>query len=189
MNTLTRQYQGAELPVAGEYVIDNAHSSLEFVIRHLMISKVRGKVAIPAGSFTIGEDPATSSVDLTFDVSTINTNDEGRDGHLRSSDFFDVDNYPTMRFASSEVRHVKGDKWQVDGELTIKDVSRPVSLDLEYRGVLQDPWGNTKLGLAATTEVDRDDFGLGWNQLLEGGGVVLGKTVKIEIELEAAHKA
>lgn len=189
MSTVTREYQGTELPVAGEYVIDPAHSSVELVVRHLMISKVRGKLAVPAGSFTVTEDPAVSSVDITLDPSSIDTGEEARDAHLRSPDFFDVETYPTMRFVSNAVRHLKGDRWQVDGELTIKDVTRPVTLDLEYRGALQDPWGNTKLGLAATTELEREQWGLGWNQVLEGGGVVVGKTVKVEIEIEAALQA
>ena len=188
MSTITRSYEGTEVPAAGVYVIDPTHSSVEFVTRHLMVSKVRGKQAPPAGTFVVGEDPFSSSVDITLDPSSVSTGDEARDAHLRNPDFFDTETYPTIRFASVAVRHVKGDRWEVDGELTVKDVTRPITLNVEYNGAQEDPWGNSKLGLSAVAELDREEWGLTWNQLLESGGVLVGKTVKIEIEIEAARQ-
>jgi polyisoprenoid-binding protein YceI len=183
---ITRMFEGTEVPGAGTYAFDPTHSSVEFVARHLMVSKVRGRLAPPTGTFIIAEDPTQSSVAVTLDPATVSTGDETRDNHLRSADFFDVEHYPTVSFASTGVRHIKGNKWQLNGHLTIKDVTRPVTLDLEVDGALQDPWGNIKVGFSASTEIDREEWGLTWNQVLESGGVLVGKKIKIELTVEAA---
>jgi len=186
---VTRTYKGAELPAAGVYVFDPAHSLVSFSARHLMVSKVRGSFAPPSGSFIIAEDPTQSGVEVEIDVNSVSTNDDTRDGHLRSPDFFDVENFPTMRFVSTSVKHVKGDHWELAGDLTIKGVTKPVTLDLEVEGAARDPWGNTKIGFTATAELDREDWGLSWNQTLETGGVLVGKKIKLEIAVEAAPQA
>ena len=172
------------LPAAGEWSFDLAHSRVGFVARHLMVTKVRGQFARFDGTFTIGEDPTDSAVDVTIDVASISTGEPQRDGHLLSPDFFDAENYPTIRFRSTGVRHAGGDQWALDGELTVKDVTRPVTLDVEFEGIASDPWGNEKAGFSASVEVDREAWGLTWNQALETGGVLVSKKVKIEIDVE-----
>lgn len=186
---ITRTYQGTEIPAAGTYEFDPAHSSVEFVARHLMVAKVRGRFAPPTGSFVIAEDPTTSSVHVALDAASVDTGDDTRDGHLRSADFLDVENHPNISFTSTAVRHVEGDHWEVEGDLTIKDVTRSVTLDLEIEGAVLDPWGNTKAGFSASTEIDREQWGLSWNQVLEGGGVLVGKKIRVEIAIEAIRTA
>jgi len=182
----SRDYKGSTIPGAGTWAFDPAHSSVEFVVRHLMVSKVKGQFAAPAGTFTITEDPLQSHVEVAIDASTVTTGDANRDAHLKSPDFFDVESHPEIRFASTSVRHVKGDAWVLDGELTIQKVTKPVSLALEVNGVGQDPYGNTKAGFSATTKINREDFGLTYNAVLETGGVMVGKEITVNIEIEAA---
>jgi polyisoprenoid-binding protein YceI len=183
---LTRQHQGAEAPAPGTYDFDTAHSTVSFAVRHMMVSKVRGHLDPPSGSFTIAEDPTESSVEVALDWSTVNTGDEKRDAHLKSSDFVDVEKHPTISFSSTAVRHIKDERWAVDGLLTVQGVVKPVTLDLEFNGIGRDPWGNVKAGFSAKTKVNREDFGLTWNAALETGGVVVGKDVTIEIDVEAS---
>lgn len=182
---LTREHNGHTVPPAGTYDFDAAHTNVSFSVRHMMVAKVRGTIDAPGGSFTIGEDPAESSVEVDLDWSTVNTGEPNRDTHLKSPDFFDVDNYPTVTFRSTSVRHVKGDHWAVDGELTIQKITKPVTLDLEFNGVGKDPYGNVKAGFSATTKINREDFGLTYNAILETGGVMVGKEITIEIDVEA----
>jgi len=182
---LTREYEGSTIPVAGTYVFDAAHTHVGFVVRHMMVAKVRGSFAPPAGTFTIAEDPTQSSVDVEIDWSTVTTGEPNRDNHLRSPDFFDVEKFPTIRYHSTGVRHVKGDDWLLDGELTVQQVTLPVPLELEVNGVGRDPYGNVKVGFSATTKINRDDFGLNYNAALETGGFMVGKEVTIEIDVEA----
>ncbi len=185
----TRDYEGSAIPVAGTYAFDPAHSAVTFSVRHMMVSKVRGHFAPPTGSFVIAEDPKQSSVEVDIDWSTIDTGDPKRDAHLKSADFIDVEKVPNLRYRSTGVRHVKGDNWALDGDLTIGEVTKPVSLDLEVNGVGRDPFGNTKVGFSATTKVNREDFGVSWNAALETGGVLVGKDINIEIDVEAAAQA
>ncbi len=176
-------------PQTGTWVFDTAHSSVEFVVRHLMMAKVRGGFNDFSGTIEIGDSPETSSVEVEIKVASIATRDAQRDGHLTSPDFFDAEAYPTMSFRSTAVRDEGGNHYAVDGDLTIKGVSKAVTLDLRYHGTARDPWGNDKAVFSAETEVDREEWGLTWNQALETGGVLVGRSAKIEIEVEALKPA
>ena len=174
----------AATPPAGTYALDPSHTNVGFSVRHMMVSKVRGRFGSFSGSVTIAEEPTESSVSVSIDVASIDTNDKNRDGHLVSPDFFDVATNPTINFSSTAVRP-DGGKWDVDGDLTVNGVTRPVTLVVDYEGATIDPWGNLRIGFAAATEIDREEFGVVWNQALETGGFILGKQIKIEIEAEA----
>ena len=179
-----REYRGQTVPGTGTYEVDPSHSVVEFVVRHLGLAKVRGRFNTFDGAIRVGEDPADSCVDVTIDAASIDTRDEKRDAHLRSGDFLDVENHPTLEFHSTGVRR-NGDGWTVEGDLTVRGVTRPVTLDLDFEGAVEDPWGKVRIGCSATTEVDREDFGLTWNQALEAGGWLVGKQVRIELSVEA----
>jgi polyisoprenoid-binding protein YceI len=184
MTTMTRTVAGDTLPVAGTWKLDTSHSTVGFTVRHLGLSKVRGTFADFAGDVVIAEDPTASSVAVEVVMASIDTRDAGRDEHLRNNDFFDVPNHPTMAFRSTSVSG-GGSDWKVTGELTIKGVTRVVVLDATFEGTAADPWGASRAAFSATTEIDREDFGITWNAPLETGGVLVGKKVKIEIEAEA----
>jgi polyisoprenoid-binding protein YceI len=183
---LTRVVDGHSVPAEGSWSVDPAHSTVEFVARHLMVTKVRGRFSDYDAAITIGERPEDSKVDVTIRAASITTGDPARDGHLVSADFLDVENYPTITFASTGVRSDGGNTWQVDGDLTVHGVTRPVTLAVEFGGVATDPWDNTKAFFSAATEFDRETFGLTWNQPLAGGGVLVGKKVRVELEIQAA---
>lgn len=172
------------LPAAATYGIDVSHSHVGFKIRHLMVSKTRGRFADFEGVVTIAEEPLDSSVEVTVQLASIDTRDAGRDEHLRSADFFDVEQYPTMTFRSTGIREAGAGQYKLDGELSLRGVTKPLVLDVSFEGTVTDPWGGQRAAFLATGEIDRDDFGLSWNQALETGGVVLGKKVEIEIEVE-----
>ena len=174
------------IPV-GTWNIDPAHSEAGFSVRHLMVSKVRGRISTFSGSITIADDPLRSSVEVTLDPASIDTRDAKRDEHLRSADFFEVTAHPTWTFRSTGVR-ADGDDWIVTGDLTIRGVTRSVDLEVEFNGTSGDPWGGTRAGFSAETEISRKDFGLEYNAVLETGGVVIGDTVKIELEIEAVKQ-
>jgi polyisoprenoid-binding protein YceI len=176
-----------EIP-AGTWTIDPSHSEVGFSVRHLAVSKVKGQFETFEGTITIGENPLDSKVEATIDLSSINTRDAQRDGHLRSGDFFSVEDHPTMTFVSTSVA-AKGDDFVVTGDLTIKDVTKSVELTLEFNGVSPDPWGGTRSGFSATTEISRKDFGIDFNIPLDGGGVVIGDKVKVFLEVEAVLQA
>jgi polyisoprenoid-binding protein YceI len=181
----SRTVDGVEVPLPGTYALDAAHSHVGFAIRHLMVSKVRGQFAKFSGTVAIGEDPADSSVEVDVELESINTNDEKRDAHLRSADFFNTDVHRTMTFRSTGLRRGKGDTWIVTGHLTLNDVTRPIDFEVTYEGSATSPWGTTSIGFSAKGKLDREDFGVNWNQALEAGGFVLGKEVTLEIEAEA----
>ncbi len=183
-NPAVRLVEGEEVPAAGTYALDPSHSQVGFAVRHLMVSKTRGRFSDFAGTVEIGENPIESSVAVTIQTASIDTRDEQRDGHLRSGDFFDTEAWPTMTYQSRSVRRAGKGRYVVEGDLTIKDVTRPVPLDLSYEGGATDPWGGVRAGFSAKAEVDREAFGLGWNQALETGGVLVGRTVKIELEVQ-----
>jgi polyisoprenoid-binding protein YceI len=185
--TATEFQTQTTLPAPGTWTIDTSHSSVEFVVRHLMVAKVRGRFSEFSGSIHVGDSPETSSVEVSIAPASITTGDAQRDGHLQSADFFQVEDYPTIDFRSTAVRSVKGERYAVDGELTVHGVTKPVTLDLEYQGAITDPFGNDKAVFSASTELDREEWGLTWNQALESGGVLVGKKAKIEIEVEATH--
>jgi polyisoprenoid-binding protein YceI len=172
------------VPTAGTYALDATHAHVGFKVRHLMVSKVRGNFSDVAATLTVAEEPTASAVEVTVQVASIDTKDEGRDGHLRSPDFFDVDRFPTMSFASTAVRHLGGERWEVVGDLSLHGVTRPITLAVAFEGGVTDPWGNERIGFTASGELDREAFGLSWNQALEAGGVVVGRQVQLEIEAE-----
>ena len=183
--TPVRIVDGVSVPTAGTYVIDPTHTRIGFVARHLMVTKVRGAFREYTGTITIGEDVASSTAEATIQTASVDTGTADRDAHLRSGDFFDAETYPTLSFANAKVVQQDGDDFVVEGDLTIKDVTRPVSLKVELDGVANDPFGNTKLAVTATTEINREDFGLTWNVALESGGVLVSKKITIEIEAQA----
>ena len=183
-DTLTRTVADTTVPAAGTYQLDPSHSSADFQVRHLGLSKVRGGFAIESGTVVIADDPTESTVEVALDAASFGTGAADRDAHVKGSDFLDVEQFPKLTFRSTGV-HQSGDSWKVDGELTIKDVTRPVTFDVEFEGANQDPWGNGRIAFAAETEINREDFGITWNQTLETGGVLVGKNVKIVIDVQA----
>jgi polyisoprenoid-binding protein YceI len=174
----------------GTWELDLSHSSANFSARHLMVSKVRGHFGSFSGTIDIADDPLESSVIATIDAASIASKDEQRDAHLKSPDFLDVENYPTLSFVSTGVRRVAGSEseYEVDGKLTVRSITKPVTLKVTVMGVQNDPWGGIRVGFEASTEFSRKDFGLEWNIALEGGGVVVGDKVKVELEVEAVRK-
>jgi polyisoprenoid-binding protein YceI len=173
------------IPTTGTWSIDPSHSEVGFTVRHLGISKTRGRFATFAGDIVVAERPEDSRVSVTIDPASVDTKDSGRDDHLRGADFFDVAEHPEWTFVTTGVEAAGGDRWAVTGDLTIAGVTRPVVLATEVTGVVTDPWGNDRVGFVASTEVNREDFGLTWNAALETGGLLVGKTVKIDLEVEA----
>jgi polyisoprenoid-binding protein YceI len=185
----TRKFNGIDIPHAGTFEIDPAHTRVGFVARHLMVSKVRGSFTDVTGEIVLADDPTNSSVKVTMQAGSITTGVEQRDGHLRSGDFLEIEKYPTLEFVSTGSLTVKkGNEFALVGNLTIKGVTRPVELDVEFEGVAKSPWGKEVIGFTAETEIDREEFGITWNQALETGGVMVGKKIKIEIEGEATRK-
>jgi polyisoprenoid-binding protein YceI len=180
----TRDLKGIESPVAGEYVLDSAHTTIEFVARHLMISKVRGRFTRFDGVVRIGEDPEQSSLDVSVETASIDTSESTRDAHLRSADFLETDRFPEMTFHSTKVEHRGDTTWRLTGDLTIRDVTRSVCFDVEFLGVTVSPLGTRPAGFEATCEIDREDWGLTWNESLETGGVLVSKKVSLEINAE-----
>lgn len=182
--TATRTVNGTELPQPGTYAIDASHTHVGFTVRHMMVSKVRGQFDTFEGTVVIADEPTQSSVNVTVELESINTNDETRDAHLRSADFFNTEANKHLTFASTAVR-ADGSKWAVDGDLTVNGVTQQITLDVDFEGALIDPYNNLRIGFSASGELDRGDFDLSWNAALETGGVVVGKKVKLEIEAEA----
>jgi polyisoprenoid-binding protein YceI len=166
--------------------IDPAHSSAEFKVKHMMISHVKGSFAGITGTLTEhATDASLSSVDASIDLTTINTGDAQRDGHLKSPDFFDAEKYPTMTFKSTTVVKKGDGEYAVTGDLSIHGITKPVTFAVEGPSAPgKDPWGNTKIGLSATTKINRKDFGLSWNSALETGGVLVGEDVAITLEVQ-----
>ena len=185
----TREFEGLQIPAAGTYLLDAAHKRVGFVVRHLMVSKVRGNFSEATATITIAEDPLQSSVTATIQTGSVHTGQVDRDNHLRTGDFFEAEKYPTMEFRSTGIKSHSGTEFVLAGELTIKDVTKPVELLVEFEGVGRSPYGFDVFGFSASTEIDREDWGLTYNMALETGGVMIGKKVKIEIEGEAIRQA
>jgi polyisoprenoid-binding protein YceI len=186
--TSLREYQGLKIPEAGTYAIDPAHTTVEFVGRHLMITKVRGRFTDFTGEIVVGENPQDSTVNITIQTASVDTSDDKRDGHLRGEDFLDVEKFPTMTFHSTSVDVGSDGTAKVTGDLTVKDVTRPVTLDVEFEGAEADPWGGQRLGFSATAEIDREDWGLTWNVALETGGMLVGKKIRLEFNVQAVKQ-
>ena len=171
------------------WTIDASHAEVGFSVRHLMISTVRGRFGGIAGTVTLDEsNPNASHVDVTIDVSTIDTRQAQRDAHLRSPDFFDADNHPTMRFVSKRIKGDVTDEFTIVGDLTIRGTTREVSLDVKAEGRGMDPWGNERAGFSAKGKINRSEFGLTWNQMLEAGGVAVGDEIKLSIDAEVVKQ-
>ena len=186
--TLTRTVNGLELPTVGTYAIDASHSGVEFVVRHLGLAKVRGRFNDFSGEIVVAEQPERSSANVAIQVASIDTREPNRDEHLRTNDFFDAANFPTIDFRTTEVSGA-GTQWDVEGELTIKGVTRPVTLEVTYEGAATDPWGGSRIAFSASTEIDREEWGISWNQALDTGGWLVGKKVKLELEVEAVKQS
>ncbi|WP_392543186.1 YceI family protein [Oryzobacter telluris] len=172
-----------DLP-AGTWAIDPTHSEVGFVARHLMVSKVRGSFTDVAGTVVVKDDVTDSVADVTIKTDSVSTGTADRDGHLRSADFFDVENHPEIRFVSTSF-----DGTVLKGDLTIKGVTNPVSLDVDYNGVATDPWGNTKAAFEAEGDIDRTQWGLNWNAALEAGGVLVSEKIKLKLDVQLALQA
>jgi polyisoprenoid-binding protein YceI len=187
MHTLSilRTHRDREIPVAGVYLIDPAHTSVEFVARHLMITRVRGRFADVSGVITIDEVPERSHVEVEVNVASIATGIADRDVHLRGDDFLQVVEHPTMTFRSTRVDASESDSWLVTGDLTVRGIARPVRLQVEFDGAGSSPAGDQRISFSAAAEVDREQWGLTWNLPLESGGVLVGKQVRIELSVQA----
>ena len=169
--------------------IDSSHSSVHFAVRHLVIAKVRGTFARWSGSVQVPDDDfSKATVDVTIDASSIDTGVDQRDAHLKSADFFDVAQFPELRFVARRVQPRSGSEIDVVGDLTIKGSTHEIALRVEQHGQTKDPWGNLRAAFTAKASIDRKDFGLTWNQVLETGGVMVGDRVEIEAEIEAVKQ-
>jgi polyisoprenoid-binding protein YceI len=180
----TREYNGLQIPEPGVYAVDTSHSELTFSVRHMMVSKVRGRFGDVEGTVTIAEDPLESTVEIAIATASIDTGTPDRDAHLTGADFFDAEAFPSITFRSTRISDVNGDSFTLTGDLTVKDVTREISFKATYNGAGRNPWGQVVAGFEARTEIDREDFGLTWNQALETGGVLVGKVATIDIAVE-----
>lgn len=178
-----------EIPgyVAGTWEIDPVHSEVAFTVRHMMVSKVRGRFDRFGGTIVTGEAPANSSVSVSVEANSINTNNDQRDGHIRSADFFEVEKHPAWTFASTGLRNIDGDGFLLDGDLTIRGVTKPVTFEVELNGIGPDAYGGTRIGFSALAEVNRNDFGVSFNGPIPGapGGVIVSDKVTVNLEVEA----
>jgi polyisoprenoid-binding protein YceI len=170
--------------IAGTWHIDPVHSEVSFSVRHMMVSKVRGRFATFDATIVTAAEPTDSTVTAEIDLRSINTGNEQRDDHIRSADFFEVDKHSKMTYRSTDIV-ADGDNWRIDGELTLHGVTRQVPLNLELNGFTGDPYGGTRAGFSATGEISRSDFGIEFNLPMDGGGVVVGDKISIQLEVEA----
>ena len=180
----TRIVAGAELPASGRWQIDPGHTEVAFIGRHFMLTKVRGRFTGVTGTILVADEPGESAVDVTIDTASVESGSQARDDHLRSPDFFDVARHPTASF-SGHAADWQGTRGLLSGELTIRGVTRPVTLQAEYLGHVADPWGGQRAIFTAEATLNREDWGLTWNMLLDGGGLLVSKDIRIEIEAEA----
>jgi polyisoprenoid-binding protein YceI len=172
--------------LTGTYAFDPAHSRLGFVARHAMVTKVRGAFNEFEGSAVLdGQNPANSSATVTIQVASVDTRNAQRDGHLRTNDFLDVENYPTITFTSTSIAHVGGNDFEVTGDLTIKDVTKSVTIPLEFQGAAVDPFGNQRIGFEGSTQIVRSEYGVTYNAALETGGVLVSDKITLEFEISA----
>ena len=176
-------------PVAtGTWTVDPSHANVGFLARHLMVHKVRGLFNGVSGVIHIGDSAAESRVEATIQTASLDTRDPQRDGHLKSPDFLDVESWPEMKYSSRTIEDLGDARYRAEGDLTIRDISRPVTLDATLEGTTADPWGNDRVAFSARGEIDREDWGMTWNVALESGGLLVSKKVQIEIEAEAIRQ-
>ncbi len=173
---------------AGTWTIDAVHSDVSFSVRHMMVSKVKGRFGAFEGTIVTGEEPKDSSVSVSIDLSSIDTNNAQRDAHIKSADFFEVEAHPAMTFVSTKVTG-SGDEWTITGDLTIKGITKSVDLATEVGGFGPDPYGGFRAGFSATTEISRKEFGVDIEMPLDGGGVVVGDKISVALEIEAVYQA
>src|SRR4051794_9183958 len=183
--SVLRTHDDRLIPVAGVYDIDSPHTSVEFVGRHLMITKVRGRFTDVRGRITIAEDPEKSHVEVEIGVASLNSGNDDRDAHLLSPDFLDVEHHPTISFASTAVRPLRDSTWELVGDLSVRGTTRPTTLQVDFDGGGASPMGDERIGFSAATDIDREDFGLTWNVALETGGLLVGKSARIELAVQA----
>lgn len=186
--TATRTVAGVEYPSAGVWRIDPGHTEIAFIGRHFGLTKVRGRFTGVDGFVSIAEAITDSTIEISIDMASVQSGDRSRDDHLRSEDFFDVERHPTATFRSTDIE-VSGHTGSVTGDLTIKGVTNPVTLTVEYLGHATDPWGNQRAVFSAAGALNREDWGLTWNMLLESGGLLVSKEIRIEIDLELILEA
>ncbi|MGW1073687.1 YceI family protein [Streptomyces sp. NPDC002537] len=184
----TREVNGVQLPSAGTWKVDPGHAEVGFVGRHFMLTKVRGRFTGVEASVSVGERPEDSRVTAVIDMASVDSGDKTRDDHLRSGDFFDVEKHPKATFASTSVTW-KGSKGTMTGDLTIKGVTRSVTLDVDYLGYAKDPWNNDRAVFSAHGKVNREDWGLTWNMALETGGILVSKEIELTLEIETIREA
>ncbi|GGT31051.1 polyisoprenoid-binding protein [Streptomyces kurssanovii] len=184
------QVDPALAALSGEYTIDPAHSSIGFTVRHAMVTNVRGSFGEYEGKLVLdGTEPARSTATIDVAIASIDTGIADRDGHLRSGDFFDAEKFPKMTFRSTGAEQLGGDKYRISGDLTIKDVTRPLAIDLEFQGSATDVYGNERVGFEGGAEILRSDWGLTWNAALEAGGVMVSDKVKLTFDISAIKAA
>lgn len=183
----TRLVDEIELPVAGAWRIDPGHAEVGFVGRHLVFTKVRGRFRDVSGVIHVAEDPDDTTVEVRIDMSSVESGSDQRDEHLRSADLFDVEQFPTATFRGA-ARGWTGRTGKLAGDLTIKDVTRPVVLEVDYHGFVRDPWGGERIVFSASAPINREDWGVSWNMPLETGGLLVSKEIHIQIELEATRE-
>lgn len=175
--------------LTGEYTVDPSHSSVGFTVRHAMVTNVRGSFTDLDGTLELdGANPAASEAALTVRMTSVDTGAEDRDNHLRSADFFDAEKFPEMTFRSTRAEQLGGEDYRITGDLTIKGVTRPLSIDLEFNGSATDPFGNERVGFEGSTTIQRSDWGLTWNAALEAGGVLVSDKVKLNFDISAIKK-
>jgi polyisoprenoid-binding protein YceI len=179
-----RTLEGLSIPPAGTYELDPGHTSVEFVARH-MLTKLRGRFTEFTGTIEVAEDPLASSASVEIASASIQTNLEARDNHLKSGDFLLVEEHPILTFASTALRHLGDGRFELDGDLTIKDITNPVTLKGRFLGWGPDPYGTTIFTAEAETEIDREDWDMTWNVAVETGGFLVGKKVRLELAVEA----
>jgi polyisoprenoid-binding protein YceI len=181
-----REFQGQQVPVAGVWVIDPAHSSLAFEARHMVVTRMHGRFRSFSGEFHIEETPNESWVEVTIAAASLDTTNDAADDSLKSDRFLDAEHYPELRFRSTRVDHIEGERWEVQGDLTIKDVTRPITLDATFQGAVAVPRGvRAKMAFVAIGEFDRRDYGIDFNIPIPTGGWVVGNRVRLELDVEA----
>jgi polyisoprenoid-binding protein YceI len=184
----TQEAFGLQLPATGSWTIDPGHAEVGFIGRHFGLTRIRGRFVDVSGAVVVADDPAGSTVEVTINTASVDSGDQARDDHLRSADFFDVEKHPQAHFRSTAV-HFDGSRIALVGALTIKGVTRSVTLDVEYLGNATDPSHNERIVFSARGRIDREDWGLTWNMLLEAGGLLVSKEIAIEIEVELVRRA
>ena len=188
--TATREVDPALAALTGEYTIDPAHTTIGFTVRHAMVTNVRGSFSEHTGTLNLdGSDPSKSTASIDVAIASVDTGIADRNGHLVSGDFFDAEQFPKMTFRSTSAEELGGDSYRINGDLTIKDVTRPLSIDLEFNGSATDPYGNERVGFEGSAEILRSDWGLTYNAALETGGMLVGDKVKLVFDISAIKSA